>query len=458
MNRLAVAILLLLFTTPAFTTPDKVLWTRLGPLDSNPESDSGEALGRPCIPGETVVVRNATGTDSKSKLGLRKGQFVVCIENNDSAKLTIVDGPGYRWVLDRDAVNSTAGFPVNWIAFDRDYLVWAYNRNTIIFRESLKNSYEGNFFYLLLDRSADGSIVGGLLIDSGTGYADLKPYILPLLRGNPLTVISTHSHWDHFGGHRHFIGVNNVNLLGYRPGPEYEPYPKSPEYDLVGLQQHFGLESWPANTVTFSVGSRKLELIPVPGHTEDSIAIYDYEHRLLFTGDTVYPGMLFVEDWVAFPDSLRRLLLFSHEHPIDWLLGGHVEMSAQHAWNGKHEYFFFGTNTHWNEHPLQMPPSYLGKALSVIDEVLAASDSDTPTYDATIIDQKFHSVPLVPVPFPGIPSYFRINAGRLVDRLIERHREHDQNRHQGSQEDCNGSMEIEQLACISGPNIEATHD
>ena len=157
MKRLAVAILLLLFTIPAFTTPDEVLWTRLGPLDSNPESDSGEALGRPCIPGETVVVRNATGTDSKSKLGLRKGQFVVCIENNDSTKLTIVDGPGYRWVLDRDAVNSTAGFPVNWIAFDRDYLVWAYNRNTIIFRESLKNSYEGNFFYLLLDRSADGA-------------------------------------------------------------------------------------------------------------------------------------------------------------------------------------------------------------------------------------------------------------------------------------------------------------
>jgi len=435
MHRIAVAILFLSLTGPQDTAADAhrrdasdVQWTRLGALDKNPESDSGEALDRPCVPGETVVVRNKTGTDSKSKLGLRKGQFVVCIENTDADKLTVVDGPGYRWQLDRDAVNATAGFPVNWTAFDRDYLVWAYDRDTIIIRESLKNSYEGNFFYLLLDTHADGSIAGGLLIDSGTGYADLKPYILPLIQDNPLTVISTHSHWDHFGGHRHFIGLSNVELLGYRPGSDYNPYPKSPEYDLDGLQQYFGLETWPTETVTFAIGNRKLELIPAPGHTQDSIAIYDYKNRLLFTGDTLYPGLLFVEDWATFPDSLRRLILFSQQQPIEWLLGGHVEMSAPNWWNGMHEYFFFGTNTHWNEHSLQMPLSYLSKALTIVDRTLDANAPGTPSYDATVIDQQFHSVPLVPVPFPGIPSYFRVNAGRLVDRLIERHRMHDRKR------------------------------
>jgi glyoxylase-like metal-dependent hydrolase (beta-lactamase superfamily II) len=435
MKPIALAILFLSFTTVNDTMANNdrqgaidVQWTRLGPLGSNPESDSGLALNRPCVPGETVVVRNKIGTDSKSKLGLRKGQFVVCIENTDAGMLTVVDGPGYRWQLDRDAVNATVGFPTNWTAFDRDYLVWAYDRDTIIFRESLGNSYEGNFFYLLLDTRADGGIAGGLLIDSGTGYADLKPYILPLIEDNPLTVISTHSHWDHFGGHRHFIGLSNVELLGYRPDSDYNPYPKSPEYDLDGLQQYFGLETWPKETVTFSIGNRKLELIPAPGHTQDSVAIYDYEQRLLFTGDTLYPGMLFVEDWATFPDSLRRLIQFSQDHPIEWLLGGHVEMSARNSWNGMHEYFFFGTNTHWNEHPLQMPLPYLSKALEVIDTTLSASESDAPSYDATVIDQQFHSIPLVPVPFPGIPSYFRVNAGRLVDRLIERHRIHDQER------------------------------
>ena len=276
--------------------PD-IAWERLRPLDNHPELDSGDILNRPCVPGETVVVRNALGTDSASGLALGKGQFVVCIGNSNDGELTVADGPGNTWSLRRDEVNATRGFPSNWIAHDRDYLVWAYSRDTLIFRESLRNTYEGNFFYLLLDTEPDGSIARGMLIDSGTGFADLKPYVDPVIQGKPLIVVSTHSHWDHFGGHRHFMGMDNVELIGYQPRPDYNPYPEAPEYDLEGLELFFGIGNWPSEPVTYALGNRSVEILPVPGHTPDSIALYDHREQLLFTGDTIYPGLLFIESW-----------------------------------------------------------------------------------------------------------------------------------------------------------------
>ena len=403
-------------------TDTGISWQRLRPLANNPELDSGTALDRACIPGETVVVRNPADMDTAQKLGLHKGQFVICINNINHNELEVVDGPGNTWVLQQNQVNATTGFPDNWTAFDRDYLVWAYNRETIIFRESLRNTYEGNFFYLLLDTDRNNNISAGILIDSGTGYADLKPYITPVIDTGKLIVVSTHSHWDHFGGHRHFIGMEDIELLGYKPEEKYNPYP---DYDLAGLQSFFGLKDWPDKHAKYSVGRRDLIIIPIPGHTPDSIAIYDYKEKILFTGDTVTPGMIFIENWTDALNSLSRLDEFTRRHKVKWLLGGHVEMSKQHSWNGKYEYFYFGTNTHWDEHSVQMPVSFIAQTLETINEKINNANKHTPEYDARIIDRQFHSIPIVPVPFPGIPDYYRINAERLVEKLRRRHDKHD---------------------------------
>ncbi len=402
-------------------------WERLRPLDHDPSLDSGEPLNRPCVPGETVVMRKSHGKDNASRLGLRRGQFVICTKNIRPREIIVADGTGNVWSVAHDEVNATSGFPANWLAHDRDYLVWAYSRDTIIFRESLGNSYEGNFFYLLLDFAKDGAIAGGLLIDSGTGYADLKPYLLPLIGDKPLTIVSTHSHWDHFGGHRSLAGEENVTLVGYVPRKQYNPYPKPPEYDLDGLKDFFALKNWPHDTADFMLGERKITVIPTPGHTADAIAFYDSREKLLFTNDTLYPGFLFIEDWPSYKDSIARLEYFTQTHPVTWLLGGHVEMSTKNAWSGMHEYFFFGTNTHFRELPPNISPGALSIVRALVAKQFDQSGEATPHYDARVIDREFHAIPYVPVPFPGIPSYYRINAQRLVDQLIERHRIHDSN-------------------------------
>ena len=390
---------------------------RLRPLDSRSELDSGQALGRACVPGETVVMRENVGKDSSYWRGLHRGQFVVCTGNSRNGELLVADGPGRVWQLSRTQVNATRFFPAEWTAYDRDYLVWAYDRNTLIFRESLANSFEGNFFYLLLDDDGEGRLNGALLIDSGTGYANLRPYIAPLIGSSPLTVVNTHSHWDHFGGNRDLQSLPNVRFYGYQPDGHYEPFPQYPRYSVDAL---FDGEEESVHS-ELAIGKRRVTALKIPGHTEDSIALYDAREQLLFTSDTVCPCLLFIEDWSAYLQSTALLKRFVAENPVKWLLGGHLEMSRPKADNRQHEYFYFGSNSHRDEHALQLPLSYLALAEREVKRVLADADDQGPRYDARRIDKPFHDVPMVPVPFPGIPSYYRDDANRLVDILRQRH-------------------------------------
>ena len=408
---------MLLLISEGLKAGEKSPLNRLRPLDSNPRLDSGEALARACVPGETVVMREKVGKDSSYWRGLHRGQFVVCTGNSRDGELIVADGPGRVWQVSRNQVNATHFFPAEWTAYDRDYLVWAYNRNTLIFRESLANSFEGNFFYLLLDDDEEGRLRAALLIDSGTGYANLRPYIAPLVGDAPLTVVNTHSHWDHFGGNHHLQSLPNVRFYGYQPDGRYEPFPKYPRYDAGALFDDDGEVAFRE----LSIGQRRLTALKIPGHTGDSIALYDAREQLLFTSDTVCPCALFIEDWSAYLHSIGRLKRFVATHPAKWLLGGHLEMSAPGKETGLHEYFYFGSNTHRNEHAIQLPPSYLALADREVRKVLADAGKQGPHYDARRIDQPFHEVPLVPVPFPGIPSYYRDDANRLVDILRERH-------------------------------------
>ena len=42
-----------------------------------------------------------------------------------------------------------------------------------------------------------------LLIDTGLGISNIKE-VVDSLTDSPVTVVTTHVHWDHIGGHRYF--------------------------------------------------------------------------------------------------------------------------------------------------------------------------------------------------------------------------------------------------------------
>ena len=91
------------------------------------------------------------------------------------------------------------------------------------------------------------------------------------------------------------------------------------------LTAFFGLNTWPNTPAAYSLSGRMIDVIPIPGHEAASIALYDRRTGLLLTGDTLYPGRLYVRDGPAFTASIQRLVAFTLDKPVAHILGAHIE-------------------------------------------------------------------------------------------------------------------------------------
>ena len=130
----------------------------------------------------------------------------------------------------------------------------------------------------------------------------------------PLLVVHSHGHGDHTSGDAQFRGVAGVELIDGKS---------------KALVDAFHLRDWPNQAGVIDLGGgRVLDLVPIPGHQEASIALYDRRTGVLLTGDTVYPGRLYISDWKAFAASIERLVSFTATHPVTHVLGCHIEQSS----------------------------------------------------------------------------------------------------------------------------------
>jgi hydroxyacylglutathione hydrolase len=98
--------------------------------------------------------------------------------------------------------------------------------------------------------------------------------------------------------------------------------------ELAATQQLFGIARWPTDIGHLDLGGRVLDAIPIPGHSKLSIALYDRRTQILFSGDTLYPGRLYVFDFPAFEASVARLVQFTADHPVAHVIGNHIEQSS----------------------------------------------------------------------------------------------------------------------------------
>lgn len=220
-----------------------------------------------------------------------------------------------------------------------------YDRTTFIIRQNKCVHYEAPFLYLLIGTDK------ALLMDTGAEAAESSfplyetvNKILSNLKGAdgkalPLTVIHSHSHDDHYGGDHQFLNKPRVRII-------------SPTKD--SLINFFDLKHWPETEVSFDLGHRELIIIPIPGHDESSIAIYDSQTKWLLTGDTIYPGRLYVRNWESFQSSISRLYSFSKEHEVSYLMGNHIEMTTAHGVD-----YPTGTTYQPHEHALALEPTVL---------------------------------------------------------------------------------------------------
>ena len=99
--------------------------------------------------------------------------------------------------------------------------------------------------------------------------------------------------------------------------------------DPEAVQTFFGITDWPNGAVRFDLGGRVLDIIPIPGHQAASIAVYDRRTAIMLTGDTFYPGRLYVRDGPAFTASIERLVDFTRDRPVAHFLGTHIENTKE---------------------------------------------------------------------------------------------------------------------------------
>ena len=218
--------------------------------------------------------------------------------------------------------------------------------DTFVIRQSVKTNFEAPFLYLLFGKDR------ALLLDSGAGGLRIRPTIDRLItdwqarhgqRPLHLVVAHTHGHGDHHAGDDEFRDRPDTEVVGLRPEE---------------VAAFFQIGDWPNAIGHYDLGGRVLDIVPTPGHQPAHIMVYDARTRLLFSGDMLYPGRLYVplDQFDAFRASADRLATFAQAHPIRALLGAHIEMTTTPGQD-----YPMKAPAHPAEHGLALPPSSIGE-------------------------------------------------------------------------------------------------
>lgn len=159
--------------------------------------------------------------------------------------------------------------------------------------------WEETHCYLLLGQN------NALLIDTGLGIENIKN-ITDKLTDLPITVITTHIHWDHIGGHKYFdnIAVYEAEkdwLSGGFPLPLQAVknnlicgdciFPKTFCIDNYEIYQGKPGKIF-YDGDCFDLGGRTLEVIHTPGHSPGHCCFYEPDKQYLYSGDLIYSGCL----------------------------------------------------------------------------------------------------------------------------------------------------------------------
>jgi hydroxyacylglutathione hydrolase len=174
------------------------------------------------------------------------------------------------------------------------------------------------------------------VVDTGVGNAmnPVWPQLSELGIGPPGVdkVVITHAHHDHAMG---------VFLILDRADPKVYVHEEDARYiasrlggNLVRVREGDVIETelWP------------LSVYWTPGHTSGSMSLYNPEHRILFSGDTVFPDGYYGRydgesgSYEAMVESLRKLdeldveyLLPGHGSPVFGDGNRHIEMALRSA-------------------------------------------------------------------------------------------------------------------------------
>jgi glyoxylase-like metal-dependent hydrolase (beta-lactamase superfamily II) len=183
-----------------------------------------------------------------------------------------------------------------------------------------------------------------VLFDTGMGIGNMHALVTELT-SRPIVILNSHTHNDHISGNWQFpfvfgmdLPFTRANTKGQREDAQAEI---APGQICGNLPKNFDPNTYATKPWHISIpvhdgfkinlGGRTLEIIATPGHTPDSICLIDRENGLLFTGDTYYPGTIWLyrpeTDLDAYVASVKKLAALTPD--LKLVLGAHDVPVAQ---------------------------------------------------------------------------------------------------------------------------------
>ena len=164
--------------------------------------------------------------------------------------------------------------------------------------EQIRAGGDRNFGYLLSDRDAGH----GVLIDPS--YSPEAFVQRARDQGITITfIVNTHGHPDHTNGNARAVELTRAAVAGH-PGLPTRP-------DAALSEGH-----------EMTVGSLRLRVLHLPGHSADHIVLYEPTFHLAFTGDLLFVGKVggtrSEDDARVEWDSLQRLLTAVPDDATVW--------------------------------------------------------------------------------------------------------------------------------------------
>ena len=175
-----------------------------------------------------------------------------------------------------------------------------------VFAISEPRQYEGVTSFLIVGSQR------AVLFDSGLGVGRMSA-VVAKLTPLPVTVLNSHTHFDHVGGNAEFADVRNLDLpyslassrgevdaaLAEYAGPTLSAERVCGELPKAVTSREYRIPTWRIHrhvedNERFDLGNRTLEVLQTPGHTPDSICLLDRANGLLFTGDTYYSDQIYL--------------------------------------------------------------------------------------------------------------------------------------------------------------------
>lgn len=149
----------------------------------------------------------------------------------------------------------------------------------------------------LIDPGTDGSVIDEIeSLSTGCGKVPVEQVIL------------THNHFDHCAGVETFRQRYGARVYAWSDGKNVD--------ELLRDGQ------------IIPAGDDQLQVIHTPGHSSDSVCLYNHARRILFSGDTQLRirsgGEVFSPEYI---ETLRRLSTFR----VDLIYSGHDEPVRQNA-------------------------------------------------------------------------------------------------------------------------------